>query len=147
MEVNRASRKLEKAERLLKQNGANVKRAVADVSSMNATLSCKLASAERLLDQHDANFKRTLAELEDVTSANVTLRKQLDAATATMERLQDEVDCKLKCSLCTDKDIDTVFHCGHTSCGGCIDSWMLRSDKCPVCARRVGYKKKLFLGS
>ncbi|KAH7715790.1 hypothetical protein AAVH_16831 [Aphelenchoides avenae] len=137
-----ASRKLEKAERLLKQNGANVKRAVADISSMNATLSCKLASAERLLEQSDANWKRTVAELEDVTSANVALQKQLNAATATIEKLQDEVDCKLKCSLCTDKDIDTVFHCGHTSCSGCIDSWMLRSDKCPVCARRIGRRQE-----
>ncbi|KAF4732061.1 hypothetical protein FOZ62_029902 [Perkinsus olseni] len=48
------------------------------------------------------------------------------------EELPDE-HC---CIICLDtmKDPSTVKGCHHSFCGECLDAWLERSDRCPVCA-------------
>lgn len=58
------------------------------------------------------------------------------------ERKRNEKKSQLEdrwiCPICFDKlQSPVVTHCGHVFCYDCIDRWLLKSDKCPICTKHV----------
>lgn len=42
------------------------------------------------------------------------------------------------CPICFDKlQSPVVTYCGHVFCYDCIDRWLQKSDKCPICTKHV----------
>ncbi|KAK8883864.1 hypothetical protein M9Y10_042964 [Tritrichomonas musculus] len=47
-------------------------------------------------------------------------------------------DDQWNCPICFDKlRSPVVTHCGHVFCYDCIDRWLMKSDKCPMCTNHI----------
>ncbi|KAH7717325.1 E3 ubiquitin-protein ligase MIB2-like protein [Aphelenchoides avenae] len=70
-----------------------------------------------------ASVRKSQQDLHDKLDENA---KRLESATTKGAQLESEVDElqeKLRCSICMDRPKDTVFACGHTCCGECASEW------------------------
>ena len=42
-----------------------------------------------------------------------------------------------ECQICMFENIQNVLPCAHAFCNGCINDWLKKSDKCPMCRETV----------
>ncbi|KAH7680375.1 E3 ubiquitin-protein ligase MIB2-like protein, partial [Aphelenchoides avenae] len=61
-------------------------------------------------------------------------------------QIDEIMEKRIRCTVCMDRDKDTVFVCGHAYCNGCASEWR----KCTVCVtekgnRPITFKHPLFL--
>lgn len=56
---------------------------------------------------------------------------------ASNARTRQELDDRLRCSICEDREKNTVFACGHSYCDECATQW----KQCPLrCTSHHGQK-------
>lgn len=79
-------------------------------------------------DQINQNYNQ-----EDLNNDHNNQRKDRNQ-NEKKERNED----KWTCPICFDKlQSPVVTQCGHVFCYDCIDHWLLRSNKCPMCNKPI----------
>ncbi|KAH7713991.1 hypothetical protein AAVH_18668 [Aphelenchoides avenae] len=167
VEVKRLQREISNGVRKLKKivNDTPFSKTSQDEGSAKTSAFEALAdSAAKLVESEKKSKKQNALKLaqteEAVRSLQVQLTEAEEACRLANEKHQKarntithlearitEIECKVECGVCNERDVDVVFHCGHTMCCKCSEKIYLRGDDCPYCRRRIGYKKKLCLGS
>ncbi|KAH7725722.1 hypothetical protein AAVH_06565 [Aphelenchoides avenae] len=117
----------------------------------------KLSRTEQDLQE---NRSRHAKEMEAIKTKNVILAGDVDDQKATISLLEarvselsernaqlDRLERLVECVVCKDRDVEVVFRCGHTTCSPCAERLDLNDEPCPTCQQKLGYRKKLFLGS
>ncbi|KAH7725760.1 E3 ubiquitin-protein ligase MYLIP-like protein [Aphelenchoides avenae] len=127
-----------------------------NAKKLEATMQ-KLRVAEQDLQE---NRSRHANEMEAIKTEKAILAGEVDGLKAVIAVLEarvaelresnaqlDHLERLVECVVCKDRYVDVVFHCGHTTCSDCGDRLELNKEPCPSCQQKLGYRKKLFLGS
>ncbi|KAH7722420.1 hypothetical protein AAVH_10088 [Aphelenchoides avenae] len=110
----------------------------------------ELRNARSLHVTEIAKLNAANAKLESEVAALRTSNADLDARAVVFNAGKaqlDELERLVECVVCKDRHVEVVFHCGHTTCAPCGERLDLNDDPCPTCHQKLGYRKRLYLGS
>ncbi|KAH7699113.1 E3 ubiquitin-protein ligase MYLIP-like protein, partial [Aphelenchoides avenae] len=167
VEVKRLQREISNGVRKLKKivNGTPFSKTSQDEGSAKTSAFEALADfTAKFVESEKESKKQNAIKLAETEKAVLALQAKVSEAEEAFRQANEkhhkahntitqieariaEIECKVECGVCNERDVDVVFHCGHTMCHKCSEKVYLRGDNCPYCRRRIGYKKKLCLGS
>ncbi|KAH7662523.1 hypothetical protein AAVH_43516 [Aphelenchoides avenae] len=115
---------------------ALAEKAASDTEALNKELE-RVKARARKADGEAMELRRRLAQAnEDMCSLQTSNGELSEKVTSLEEQLEEwiaygkdasvkaeNLEEKLRCSICMDQPKDTAFACGHTCCGQCASEW------------------------